>query len=113
MKDLFERAREGDITILEDPNCSKIKGIEGRTPLHYLAEIGKIEVLNHPDIAIVKNKYGRTPLHILADREKVKASDLKKLFPWYLRNREGKVSKEEITEILNTPNSIQYILSED
>ena len=84
MKDLFERAKESDVTILDDPDVSKIKDKDNWTPLHWLAWTGKIEV-----------------------------SDLKKLFPWYLRKKKGRVKEEEITEILNTPQAIQYILEED
>ena len=142
MKSIFERAEKRDISILSDPNvslvkdndgwtplhllawkgkievlshkdCSIIKDNSGWTPLHWLAEKGKIEVLSHKDCSLVKNNDGETPLHWLAREGKIEVSHLKKLFPWYKRKCKGKVTKEEITEILNTPNSIQYILEED
>ena len=114
MKDLFERAKESDVTILDDPNCSIIKHkYDDRTPLHLLANSGEIKVLNHPDCSKIKDDFGSTPLHELASKEKVKPSHLKKLFPRYLRKRKGIVTKEEIDKILNTPQAIQYILEED
>ena len=142
MKSLFERAKKRDITVLSDSNvsivkdndgwtplhflalagkievlshkdCSLVKDNDGETPLQWLAWWGKIEVLSHKDCSVVKNNYGGTPLHWLAREGKIEVSHLKKLFPWYKRKCKGKVTKEEITEILNTPNSIQYILEED
>ena len=77
------------------------------------ARKGNIEVLNHKDVSVVKNNFGSTPLHYLARNGKVKASDLKKLFPWYSRKIKGEVTERELIEILNTPQSIQYILEED
>ena len=113
MKSIFERAKEGDISILSDPNVSLVKDNYGRTPLHLLAWKGKIEVLSHKDCSLVKNNYGETPLHRLAWKGKIEVSHLKELFPWYKRKCKGKVIEKEIDEILNTPNSIQYILEDD
>ena len=113
MKSLFERAKKGDVSILSDPNCSIVKNNDGWTPLHWLARAGKIEVLSHKDCSLVKDNYGRTPLHLLAWKGKIEVSHLKELFPWYKRKCKGKVIEKEIDEILNTPNSIQYILEDD
>ena len=32
--ELFERAMKGDVSVLQDPNVSKVKDIYGDTPLH-------------------------------------------------------------------------------
>ena len=110
---LFEKAKKGDISILDDPNCSLIEDGDGWTPLHYLANIGKIEILVHPDTFLAKNNHNKTPLHILSLSGALNEIILKKLFPWYTRKIEGVIFLSEIDEILNTPKSVQYILLED
>lgn len=70
-EELFERAGKEDISILSDPNVSKVRDNGGDTPLHYLAWREKIEILKHPDVAKVKNNYGQIPLHWLASAGKI------------------------------------------
>jgi len=65
MLDLFDRAWKKDISILSDPQVSKLRDRYNNTPLHYLAAGGKVEILEHPDVAKVKNNGSRTPLHRL------------------------------------------------
>lgn len=60
-KELFKKAYKGDISILSDPNVSKVKDEHGFTPLHILADKRKIEILKHPDVNEVKSYMGRTP----------------------------------------------------
>ena len=99
MKDLFERAKEGDITILDD---------RGKTPLHYLAWKRKVEVLNHKDVFIVKDDKGRTPLHELVTRGKVLREWIREKHPWFKLGKK-KITKELISEILNTQNACKFI----
>jgi hypothetical protein len=51
---LFKKAAEGDISILSDPNVSKVKDHFGETPLHVLSLLGKTAILKHPDMNKVK-----------------------------------------------------------
>lgn len=64
---LLQRAINRDVTVLQDPNVSKVKNEEGYTPLHYAAMYFE-EAVNHPDSSKVKNKWGNTPLHHAAER---------------------------------------------
>ena len=77
-----------------------------------LAKEGDVEVLDHKDVAVLEDNDGETPLHILADQGKVKVKDLKKLFPWYQYKRGTKIDEDLITELINTPNSLRFILKE-
>ena len=63
---LFEKAEKKDKSILSDPNVSKVKDHQNRTPLHILAKKGVKECLSHPDVSKVKDVFGWTPLHWLA-----------------------------------------------
>jgi len=72
-----------------------------------LARKGVREVLNHPSVDKVKDNYGRTPLHDLAMSGKLFVRDLKSKYPWINYGENEEVTKEMITEILNTPNSIR------
>lgn len=65
-KELFMKAKKGDISILKDPDVSEVKDRRGFTALHYLAEEGRMEILGHPDTGKVVNNFGNTPLHILS-----------------------------------------------
>ena len=138
MNDLFELAEKGDLSILNHPSVDKIKDNWEKTPLHYLADLGKVEVLQHSSVNIVKDSYGWTPLHHLANQGKVEVlqhssvdtvkdnrgstplhylawrgrvtkEHIKKLYPWYICK--GEITKDTITEILNTPYSVRFIKS--
>lgn len=63
---IFERALDGDISILSETNVSKIFDIEKNTPLHILAKTGAMEILDHPDYHKDFNIGGDTPIHLLA-----------------------------------------------
>lgn len=64
-EELFERAKEGDISILSDPRVSTSYEYD-KTALHYLAGRGKFEILEHPDVDKASQQYYKnTPLHIL------------------------------------------------
>ena len=55
---LVDRIAAGDKTVLQHPGVvSKIKGAEGRTPLHKAAREFK-EALNHPAVSKVKDDEG-------------------------------------------------------
>jgi len=64
--ELFEKAYDGDISILTDSYVGIIKNKDGFTPLHILANEKKIEVLSHTRVALVKDQFNCTPLHTLA-----------------------------------------------
>jgi len=70
-EELFEKAKAGDVSILNDPNLDKFVNEVNDTPLHYLAISGVVDIINHPSVAIIKNKLGITPLHYLAMKEKI------------------------------------------
>jgi len=113
---LIERAELGDVSILSDPEITVVKDCYGWTALHALAFRKKREVLKHPEVTTLKynNQFywqciGATPLHCLAVMRVLKESDLKNLFPWY-KHKDIIITYREVTEILNTAQSIQYIL---
>ena len=114
-KNIFIEAKKGNVEVLNHKSVDQFKNDRGRTPLHFLAESGilaesgKIEVLNHPSVDQVKDNFGETPLHYLADQGKVTKKILKEKYPWF--KCEGReINEELITEILNTPSSIKFIL---
>ena len=104
-------AMRGKVEVLSHKDVATVKDL-GWTPLHWLANEGKVEVLSHKDVATVKDRDGWTPLHFLADQGKVKVKDLKKLFPWYQYKRGTKIDEDLITELINTPNSLRFILED-
>lgn len=67
-KDLFQRADDGDVTVLQDPNVAKFF-YDGETPLHRAAIKNIPGVLQHPDVSKAKDWTGITPLHKLAFKE--------------------------------------------
>ena len=67
-KKLFQRAREGDLTLLDRPDLTTVKDEIGLTLLHILAGVADDKrILNHPLAASIKNRMGYTPLHYMAD----------------------------------------------
>jgi len=75
-----------------------------------LASYGEVGVLNHPSVDKVKNDYGYTPLHILALRGGLKARDsIRQKYSWFDFPDETVVTTDTITNILNTPKSIQFV----
>jgi hypothetical protein len=105
-------ASKGKMEVLKHPSVDKVKNKMGRTPLHCLASEGKLEVLKHPSVDQVKNKHGWTPLHILAWKGKVTKQHLKVKYPWFKVKGEVVINEELIDEILNTPNSLRFILGD-
>ncbi len=95
---------------LVDKVKDKDKDKYGWTPLHWLAWKGVKDVLDHPSVDLVKTNYGQTPLHTLAYKGHLTKEDLRKRFPWY--KKEIKDLEEAITEIVNTPDSIRFILED-
>ena len=57
---LFERAKNGDVTVLQDHNVSKVYDEVGNTPLHWAALVLE-EALQHPDVSKVKNNGALPP----------------------------------------------------
>ena len=102
----------GKVEVLSHKDVAVVKDRDGWTPLHWLANEGKVEVLSHKDVAVLEDNDGETPLHILADQGKVKVKDLKKLFPWYQHKIGTKIDMDLITELINTPNSLKFILED-
>lgn len=70
---------------------------------------GYLAILDSEYVDKAKNEYGDTPLHILAKLNMVPKWFIKKRYPWYKLKRNTNVSVEIINEILNTPQSIQFI----
>jgi len=103
-------AREGVKEVLDHPSVDKVKDNYSQTPLHFLAYKKVIEVLEHPSVDKVKDRNGWTPLHILADWNYLTKEDLRKRFPWY--KKEIKNIYTAVTEIVNIPRSIQFILED-
>ena len=67
-KQIFDKALDGDPSILSDPRVSILRDEFDETTLHYLADKGVKGTLKHPDASKVKNKNGNTPLHWSARR---------------------------------------------
>ncbi len=87
---LFARANKGDVTVLQDPNVSKVKNLYGETPLHWATE-KLVGALQHPDVAKVKDISGNTPLHWAARnfKEVLQHPDVSKV-----KNAWGKTPKD-------------------
>ena len=62
---LIDRVDNGDETVLQDPDVSKVRNAYGFTPLHYAAKT-RAAALAHPDVNKVKDRGGNTPLHVAA-----------------------------------------------
>jgi len=103
-------AWEGVKDVLHHPSVDKVKDNNGWTPLHVLARYGVKDVLHHPSVDNVKDNSGRTPLHILARFGRLTKEDLRKKYPWY--KKEIKDLKDAVNEIINTPDSIKFILED-
>ncbi|MFW6243468.1 MAG: hypothetical protein ACOC2W_04845 [bacterium] len=84
-EDLFKKAKSRDISILSDPDVSKIKNKKGDTPLHVLAFNGALGILKHVDVSKVKNDKGETPLHILSNW-RMKSNIYFSLYPSLVEN---------------------------
>ncbi len=96
--------------VLNHPSVDKVKDNYGNTPLHFLAMEGVKEVLHHPSVDKVKDEDGWTPLHYFAGKGYLTKEDLRKKYPWYkkeIKNIEGAVE-----EIVNTPDSVRFILED-
>ncbi len=96
--------------ILSHPSVDQVKDHYGDTPLHDLACDGVKEVLNHPSVDQVKNAAGWTPLYYLARYGRLTKKDLRKKYPWY--KKEIKNFFKAVEEILNTPDSVRFILED-
>jgi len=109
-KNIFDKAWQSNLEVLKSDLVDQVKDIDGFTPLHILAWNGVKEVLNHPSVDKVKDDNGWTPLHRLARHDRLTKEDLRKKYPWY--KKEIKNMEEAVTEIINTPRSIQFILED-
>jgi len=107
---LHELAWNRVIEVLEHPSVDKVKDHDGWTPLHLLAWKGAKGVLDHPSVDKVKDRNGNTPLHGLARFNRLTKEDLRKKYPWY--KKEIRSVYEAVEEIMNTPDSIKFILEE-
>jgi len=110
-ENIWEETRKGNyFEVLKNNLVDKVKDDEGWTPLHWLAYDGVKDVLNHPSVDKVKDNLGRTPLHFLAYKKHVTVEDLRKKYPWY--KKEIKNILKAVKEIVNTPDSIKFILED-
>lgn len=83
---LFVAAHEGYHSILINKLVDKIKDADGKTPLEVLAEV-RSDFPNDIPLKWIKKKY-----------------------PWYKIKDPNKTTYEMIKEIMNTPQSIKFIL---
>jgi len=109
-ENIFEEARRCNLEILKSDLVDKVKDHNGWTPLHDLAWCGVKDVLDHSSVDKVKNKYGDTPLHLLAWRDLLTKENLRERFPWY--KKEIKDILKAVKEIVDTPDSIKFILED-
>ena len=65
-KEKIDRAKSGDIRLLESKDVATIKDDSGDTLLHILASKGIVEAVEHEDAFTVVNNLNRSPLHTLA-----------------------------------------------
>jgi hypothetical protein len=73
-QDLFDRAKQGDLSVLDYPNSYLLlTNNYGNTPVHCLARKGVLEIINlrffskNKKVLFAQNKLGQTPIHILAE----------------------------------------------
>ncbi len=69
-----------------------------------------LEVLKSDLVDQVKDEDGWTPLHELAFWGHLTKEDLRKKYPWY--KKEITNIEEAIEEIINTPDSVRFILED-
>ena len=62
--EVFQKARQKDLSILKNSRLYTTQDSNGNTPLHYLAEQGVSEILEIPESETLKNKNGETPLEL-------------------------------------------------
>jgi len=105
-----EIEKKNYLEVLKSDLVDKVKNEDGWTPLHYLAWNEVKEAFSHPSVDQVKNSYGSTPLHILAFKNHITKKDLRKKYPWY--KKEIKNIEEAVKKILNTPDSVRFILED-
>jgi len=94
----IEISKGNYLEVLKSDLVDTIKDNYGWTPLHVLS------------VDKVKNSYDETPLYYLALNDHLTKEDLRKKYPWY--KKEIKDIKEAITEIVNTPDSVRFILED-
>ncbi len=104
-------AFKGVKEVLDHPSVDKIKDSCGETPLHSLALAGVKEVLQHPSVDQIKDKYGCTPLHYLASAGVITKKELKKRFP-FIKSIEGEHIENMVRRIVNTPQSVKFIMGD-
>ncbi len=110
-ENIFNEIVKGNyLEVLKSDLVDTVKDHDGDTPLHWLAWKGVKDVLDHPSVDKVKTNYGQTPLYYLAWRDLLTIEDLRKEYPWY--KKEIKDIKEAVEEILNTPDSVRFILED-
>lgn len=64
-KDVWIKARNGDVSILNIKNIKTIKDSHENTPVHYLASIGKFDILKYHISYVIKNMHDETPKDML------------------------------------------------
>ncbi len=110
-ENIFKEARKRNLKVLKSDLVDKVKGnFGGWTPLHHLAYDGVKDVFDHPSVDKVKNSYGYTPLYYLALNGHLTKKNLKEKYPWY--KKEIKNILKAVKEIVNTPDSIRFILED-
>lgn len=64
-KRLFERAKEGDVSILYESETFTVRDETESLPLHYLGSCGKIEILDYSESYTEENEDGYTAYDLL------------------------------------------------
>ncbi len=111
-ENIWDEAKKSNLEVLKSDLVDKAKDSYGWTPLHELAYVGVKEILSHPSVDQVKDYYGKTPLHWLARYRYsyITVEDLRKKYPWY--KKEIKDLRVAVDEIVNTPDSVRFILED-
>ncbi len=109
-ENIIDEARQSNLEVLKSDLVDKFQDKYNWTPLHYFAWYGIKEVLSHPSIDKVKDDLGETPLHLLVHCGYLNREDLKKRFPWY--KKEIRNIEKAVDEIVNTPDSVRFILED-
>lgn len=83
--EVWQKAKDGDISILNNEKLLSLKSGTDSTPLHWLAENivrnnskNVLKVLKHPMIDKIKNCRGETPLDWFYITYKMKKQEIKK-----------------------------------
>lgn len=70
--ELFEKAHNGDVSIIYNKNVVVCRPFTNLSPLHILATKGKLEILTHPDFNNINKFEKPTPFDILCNYYEIK-----------------------------------------